>query len=161
MRRAVILATLALLLLAIAGVTAAQEGVFENAEPAGGASEVTAPGNTAPGLTNPDRTIPEATAPGETVPAGVLVGASEEPPEAEEAEGRPGKPDKPGEKDKGSGKPKEAGRPGGAGAVEDEVGDETGGQQKVTVCHKGKTLTVGTPAGDAHLRHGDDPGACE
>ena len=35
------------------------------------------------------------------------------------------------------------------------------GQDKVTLCHKGKkTLTVGAPAQEAHLRHGDSPGAC-
>jgi len=28
------------------------------------------------------------------------------------------------------------------------------------VCHRGRTLTVGTPATDAHLRHGDTLGAC-
>ena len=39
------------------------------------------------------------------------------------------------------------------------AGDE-GGEQKVTVCHKDeKTLTVGVPAEDAHLRHGDGRGA--
>jgi hypothetical protein len=31
---------------------------------------------------------------------------------------------------------------------------------KVVVCHKGKTLEVGSSALDAHLRHGDDRGAC-
>jgi Excalibur calcium-binding domain len=35
------------------------------------------------------------------------------------------------------------------------------GQQKVTVCHKGKkTLTVGAPALAAHERHGDTKGSC-
>ncbi len=35
------------------------------------------------------------------------------------------------------------------------------GQEKVTICHKGKnTITVGAPALDAHLRHGDKEGAC-
>ena len=37
----------------------------------------------------------------------------------------------------------------------------SGGQDKVTLCHKGKkTLTVGFPAQAAHLRHGDTLGAC-
>ena len=37
-----------------------------------------------------------------------------------------------------------------------------GGQQKVTLCHKGKkTLTVGAPALAAHQRHGDTQGACQ
>jgi len=35
-----------------------------------------------------------------------------------------------------------------------------GGQQKVTLCHKNKTLTVGAPALAAHQRHGDTQGAC-
>lgn len=35
------------------------------------------------------------------------------------------------------------------------------GQDKVTVCHKeNKTLTVGAPALDAHLGHGDTEGSC-
>jgi Ca2+-binding RTX toxin-like protein len=35
------------------------------------------------------------------------------------------------------------------------------GTTKVTLCHKGKnTITVGEPAVDAHMRHGDETGAC-
>ena len=34
------------------------------------------------------------------------------------------------------------------------------GQDKVTLCHKNKTLTVGAQAQAAHLRHGDSLGAC-
>jgi len=35
------------------------------------------------------------------------------------------------------------------------------GNEKVTLCHKGKkTITVGKPAEKAHLRHGDTRGAC-
>ena len=34
------------------------------------------------------------------------------------------------------------------------------GKTKVTLCHKGKTVTVGAPAAKAHLRHGDELGAC-
>jgi hypothetical protein len=30
----------------------------------------------------------------------------------------------------------------------------------VTLCHKGKTITVGAPAAKAHLRHGDKIGSC-
>jgi|SRR5215217_2467099 len=36
----------------------------------------------------------------------------------------------------------------------------SGGQDKVTLCHKNKTLTVGAQAQAAHLRHGDSLGAC-
>ena len=38
--------------------------------------------------------------------------------------------------------------------------DGGGGQGKVVLCHKNKTLTVGAGAQAAHLRHGDGPGAC-
>ena len=38
--------------------------------------------------------------------------------------------------------------------------DGSGDQHKVTLCHKNKTLTVGAQAQEAHLRHGDSPGAC-
>jgi hypothetical protein len=34
------------------------------------------------------------------------------------------------------------------------------GQEKVTLCHKGHTITVGQPAQAAHLNHGDAEGAC-
>jgi hypothetical protein len=34
------------------------------------------------------------------------------------------------------------------------------GKTKVTLCHKGKTITVGAPAAKAHLRHGDKLGPC-
>jgi len=53
------------------------------------------------------------------------------------------------------------------GPPEERLGPEPaqngdgGGQQKVTLCHKGKkTLTVGAPAKAAHLRHGDTEGQC-
>jgi len=35
------------------------------------------------------------------------------------------------------------------------------GQQEVTICHKGKTMTVASPAVAGHLAHGDTVGACE
>ena len=36
-----------------------------------------------------------------------------------------------------------------------------GGVEKVTICHKGNTITIGAPAVDAHQRnHGDTIGAC-
>lgn len=163
MRRVVIFATLALLLLAVAGVTVAQEGAFRNGEstlntPEVIAPELTTPETTAPEATEPDPDILEATTPEATKP---------ETPEPEQpAANGPGQPeaDKP---DKGQG---------GGGAVEqdpeetdgEETGDgagrpadEVGGQEKVAVCHKGKkTLSVGASALDAHLRHGDVSGAC-
>ncbi len=57
MRRPVILATLAFLLMAVVGVTATQESVFESAGPGVDVSETTAPENTAS-----DRTSPKSTA---------------------------------------------------------------------------------------------------
>jgi hypothetical protein len=34
------------------------------------------------------------------------------------------------------------------------------GTEKVTICHKGHTITIGKPALPAHLRHGDHRGPC-
>lgn len=34
------------------------------------------------------------------------------------------------------------------------------GQEKMTICHKGQTVTVATPAMKAHERHGDTQGDC-
>jgi hypothetical protein len=34
------------------------------------------------------------------------------------------------------------------------------GHHKVTLCHKGHTIRVAPPAVKAHLRHGDQLGAC-
>ena len=49
----------------------------------------------------------------------------------------------------------------GEGKAGVEPEGEGGGQQKVTLCHKGKnTITVGAPAEAAHLRHGDERGGC-
>ena len=46
-------------------------------------------------------------------------------------------------------------------AAQEEGGGQ--GQEKVTLCHKGHTITVGVPAQAAHLKHGDTEteGACE
>ena len=45
-------------------------------------------------------------------------------------------------------------------AAQDGGGGNSGGQDKVTLCHKKKTITVGTQAQAAHLRHGDSLEAC-
>lgn len=47
-------------------------------------------------------------------------------------------------------------------AVTDGDGSTTAmaGQPKVTLCHKGQTLSVAQPAVAAHLAHGDSLGAC-
>ncbi len=34
------------------------------------------------------------------------------------------------------------------------------GKEKVVLCHKGTMLRVANPAEKAHLKHGDNPGAC-
>ncbi|MEJ7819141.1 MAG: hypothetical protein WKF44_02435, partial [Rubrobacteraceae bacterium] len=60
---------------------------------------------------------------------------------ADEREGQPGAKPK-----KSGGRPESAGK--------------SGGNAKVTVCHKGKTLNVGAPAERAHAGHGDPAGAC-
>jgi hypothetical protein len=84
----------------------------------------------------------------------------------------------PGSNARGVGKPEHAGRSLNIGEPRDEVGQpgnakpgdlgnevehgRGGGQQKVSLCHKGKkTLTVGEPALAAHKRHGDSEGACK
>ena len=60
-----------------------------------------------------------------------------------------GKPGKPGKKDAPSTAQYQYGPPG-----------KQYGKTKVTLCHKGKTITVGAPAAKAHLRHGDKLGPC-
>lgn len=35
------------------------------------------------------------------------------------------------------------------------------GQEKVTICHKGHTITIAEPALAAHLAHGDTLGSCD
>lgn len=39
-------------------------------------------------------------------------------------------------------------------------GSPVGPPQRVTICHKGKTITVAEPAVPAHLAHGDTIGPC-
>jgi len=48
----------------------------------------------------------------------------------------------------------------GPGVAQNGDGGSGNGQKKVALCHKGKTLTIGESAADAHLRHGDTLGAC-
>ena len=60
-----------------------------------------------------------------------------------------GKPGKPGKKHAPSGAQYQYGPSG-----------KQYGKTKVTLCHKGKTITVGAPAAKAHVRHGDTLGAC-
>jgi hypothetical protein len=46
------------------------------------------------------------------------------------------------------------------GTTPDSAADDQYGQEKVTICHKGHTITVAEPALAAHERHGDVEGAC-
>jgi hypothetical protein len=67
------------------------------------------------------------------------------------ADAKPGKGKRKGHgKGKGKGKGKSNGNGNGNGK----------GQEKVTICHKGHTITVGAPAVKAHLKHGDSIGPC-
>ena len=43
---------------------------------------------------------------------------------------------------------------------DDEDNDRHKGREKVTICHKGKTITVAMPSVFAHLKHGDTRNAC-
>ena len=50
---------------------------------------------------------------------------------------------------------------GGVGAAQTAVNAAQGQYgKKVTICHKGKTITVSKKALPAHLRHGDTVGTC-
>jgi outer membrane biosynthesis protein TonB len=195
MYRAVVLTTLVILLLAVAGVSLAQDGRIS----AGGSNSADPLGSTTPEQTSFESTVgedPETSAPPSTPPepeggagpsepavvAEPTVESTEEStvetPAAEETR----VPDsnnvaKPGNGDGGVGKPERAGKASDVAKPRPAVGHQGngkpgergheaehgrgGGQQKVTLCHKGtKTLTVGAPALGAHLRHGDTPGAC-
>jgi hypothetical protein len=62
----------------------------------------------------------------------------------------------------GKGKPGKPGKGKNASAAQYQYGPsgKQYGKTKVTLCHKGKTITVGAPAAKAHLRHGDKVGSC-
>jgi len=63
-------------------------------------------------------------------------------------------------KNKGKGKGKGKGGKGKGGKGKGGNGGNGNGQAKVTICHKGKTITVAEPAVQAHLDHGDAVGPC-
>ncbi len=188
MQRALVLTTLVLLLLAVAGVTAAQEsGII-----AGESNSDDPPGSTTLERTSFGTTVAEDTG------TSVLPSASSKPEVGEDTSEPtvrgteeptvvapveetlpPGSNNvgKPGSSGGGVGKPAYAGKPLNTGEPRDAVGppgngkpeeraDEEepgrgGGQQKITLCHKDKkSLTVGAPALAAHERHGDYKGAC-
>jgi hypothetical protein len=189
MHRAVVLTTLVLLLLAVAGVTAAQEsGIiaseYNSDDPLGSTTlERTSFGTTVAEDTGTSA-LPSASSKPE-------VGVDTSEPTVRETEKPtvvapveetlpPGSNNvgKPGNSGGGVGKPEHAGKLLNTGEPRDDAGhpgngkpeeraDEEepgrgGGRQKVTLCHKGKkTLTVGAPALAAHERHGDYKGACQ
>ncbi len=189
MHRAVVLTTLVLLLLAVAGVTAAQEsgiiaGESNSDDPPGSTTlERTSFGTTVAEDTGTSA-LPSASSKPEV---GVdtsepTVRGTEKPTVVAPVEETlpPGSNNvgKPGNSGGGVGKPVYAAKPLNRGGPRDDVGHpgngtpeerreeeehgRGGGQQKVTLCHKGKkTLTVGAPALAAHKRHGDNEGACQ
>ena len=66
-------------------------------------------------------------------------------------------------KGKPAGTPGKPGKPAAAATAAKKQYGPSGkqyGKTKVTLCHKGKTITVGAPAAKAHLRHGDKLGRC-
>ena len=198
MRRALILATLALLLMAVAGITVAQEEGFG---PEGRFQ--TGPMAREATILEPTEVVAEGSVEGNEAARGDVIENSEEA-EADNSEGAEYEPTKPESKRENRIKPKGVGRPEHVGKVAGRdkplrtdkpvsngrseepgkpvgvgkgekarrpigatkakgVGEQSprGGQQKITLCHKGKnTITVGAPAKDAHLRHGDSLGEC-
>ncbi|CAN5659140.1 hypothetical protein BH18ACT11_BH18ACT11_21920 [soil metagenome] len=187
MYRAVVLTTLVLLLLAVAGVSVAQEGRIFADEPRGSTTpeeqtsfEATGSEDTTtsppPGASSETEDRQNSSEP--TVVTEPTVGKPEKStvaPAGEETP-TPGTNDfgKPGDSGRGVGKPEPAGKASDLVAGSAEIGqhgkpeergneEEPGrgvGRQKVVLCHKNKTLTVGAPAQAAHLRHGDSLGAC-
>ena len=214
MRRAVILSTLTLLLLAVTGITLARESALgperdsltestvqdtttTTGEPTAttveestnttdaGHSQRTepAPGSLTQDSAEPETDEPEVTEDEATEAEGKNVGKVKD--DEGEANGGGGKKVTLCHKGKNSiavGKPAQAAhvrhsdtvgpcQPEGAKpepldetpgpeAAQNGDGGGSNGQQKVTLCHKGKTLTVGAPAREAHLRHGDTEGPC-
>lgn len=183
MRRAAILATLVLLMLAVAGVTSAREGAFSSL------IRETHPGSQETESTQsavPETTTPEVTAIGDITETGKSpdveeTGEAAKPAahpavpvkKADEQERKPGKDRMRDVKNSDTGKPRhvgkplEHGRPTQAGVAKPEEAarkiepERVQGRRKVSVCHQGKTLKIGAPAEEAHLRHGDSSGACK
>ena len=188
MYRAIVLTTLVLLLLAVAGVSVAQDGrIFAGERNSKGPPESTTPERTPLEATVSEETTtsPPPGAPSEeedrqNIPEPTVV-EPEKPAAAPTREETPtlgtNAVGDPGDDGRAVGKPEhvvkapdpaagtaEIGQHGNGEPVEsgnEEVHGRSDSQQKVTLCHKGnKTLTVGAPALTAHQRHGDDPGAC-
>jgi hypothetical protein len=186
MYRAVVLATLVVLLLAVAGVAIAGSGDEDPTEPTTpegtslGSTVAEDPDTTTPGGPSPEPEGIEETTEGISEPTVIIEPTVEETEEptvlddtveetptpnssASKEHSRPGgvvglDAETQGTNGRGVGRPEHAGKPLDSG--DSELRRSGGGQQKVSLCHKGKTLTVGEPAVAAHLRHGDSLGAC-
>jgi hypothetical protein len=170
MYRAVVLVTMIVLLLAVAGVAIAGSGGDDPTEPATLERtsfeptvvedlETTVPDSPSSKPESGEETADDVSEP--TIIAEPTVEETEEPTVAEPVEVTPAPSSSVG---KEHGRPEHAGKrpdgvePGERGDEEHRIG---GGQEKVTLCHKGKnTLTVGAPAQEAHLSHGDSLGEC-
>ena len=171
MHRAVVLTTFVVLLLAVAGVAVAGSGGDNPTGPATPEStsfgstvaegtEITAPSSPSSKPEDLEESADDVSEP--TVFTEPAVEETEGTTVAEPVEGRPAPKSKVG---KEHGRPEHAGKPPDGGEPEErgeEVHGSGGGQEKVTLCHKEKnTLTVGEPAKEAHLRHGDTVGPCQ
>jgi hypothetical protein len=187
MYRAVVLTTFVVLLLAVAGVSIAGSGGGDPTElttperTSLGSTVPDEPETTVPGGPSPELEGVEETTEGTSEPTVITeptVEETEEPTVVAPVEESPvphpsatkehGRPDgvvgldtgKQGTNGRGVGRPEHAGKPLESGGPEVERGGGAG-KQKVTLCHKGKnTITVGAPAVDAHLRHGDTREEC-
>jgi hypothetical protein len=53
------------------------------------------------------------------------------------------------------------GKGGSASSAQYSSGGKQYGKHRVTLCHKGHTISVAPPAVKAHLKHGDSLGACK
>ncbi len=173
MRRGVILATLALLLLAVTGITLARESTIRpesNSLTESTVQDTTTTGepsaNTVREFTD---TADEGSAQRSEPAAGSMTQYSTEPEadelevtEEEAAKGKAENMGKPEDVGKAQGV---GGKPVGNGRAKDNEGEASGGggQQKVTLCHKGHvTITVDEHAWPAHRdRHGDTLGVCQ
>jgi hypothetical protein len=111
----------------------------------------------------------EPKGPGKGDPGAGRYGEIREDNSIEKARGPTGKPGKPEQARGGKkyGKARVAGEPPGKSRLAKNGPDHAGKKGiegnpgKVTLCHKNRvTISVGAPAEPAHLRHGDEPGAC-
>jgi hypothetical protein len=176
--RAVILTTLTVLLLAVTGITLAGESTI--GPESGSPTEPTVQDATTTTVEPTATTVWETT---DVADEGSnesselsVVGVVEDSTELEATELEATEEPEVAEEQAPGGRGENVGRPEGVGKARGFGGKAEGGgqatddggevrsseaQEKVTLCHKDKkTLTVGEPAVDAHLRHGDTLDAC-